>query len=73
MNDRLIDMLHSKALKTTGDVFVTLNPASKNWNLGDTSNPGDVQSHVIDRSDLKASITSAVTELSALLPAPTDY
>jgi hypothetical protein len=71
MNDRLIDMLHNKALKTTGDVFVTLNLVTKNWNLGDIPKSGDVQSHVIDRSDLKASITSAVTELSTLLP--TDY
>jgi hypothetical protein len=72
MNDRLVDMLHSKALRTTGDVFVILNPATKNWNLGVISNFGDVRSHTIDRQDLKASIASAVAELSKLLPT-SDY
>jgi hypothetical protein len=69
MNNRLIDILQNKALKTTGDVFVTLNPTTKNWDLSSTSDASNIQSHVIDRSDLKASITSAVTELAALLPA----
>ncbi len=65
MYDRLIDILAAAANKTTGTVYVTLNPATQNWCI---SNLPTEHSAKLDRNNLKHSIACEVTKLGALLP-----
>lgn len=65
MNDRLIDILSAAATKTTGTIYITLNPTSESWNI---SNQPTAHSAKIDRNNLKHSIACEAAQLSALLP-----
>lgn len=73
MNDRLIDILTAKAKTLKGDLYITLNLTTHNWEIGVVGYSDDVRSGLIDRSNLKVSIATAVNQMSKQIPVPELY